>query len=162
MNIDFDLDFLTSAIDLLDASLEQLNAKARSSPEPDTFGVFDEIEYIAGFGFVACQTYVTATVGRSISKRKKSEALAFGPKHQSGRTIVQLINAAANHWKHSIEWNPLNPTNQEKQTVEVIRGLGVNPSEPYPIANMLHAMLSPSPVLFKNLIPHLILWRDSL
>ena len=162
MKIDFDLDFLKSAIDLVDASLEQLEAKGKSSPEPDTFGVFDEIEYIIGFGFVACQTYTTATVGRSASKRKKSEVLALGPKHRSGRPIVQLINAAANHWKHSAEWTPLKPTNQEKQTVEVIRSLGVDPSEPYPIANMLHAMLTPNPILFKNLIPYLIQWRDSL
>ena len=162
MEIDFDLDFLKSAVDLVDVSLEQLDAKRRSSPDPNTFGVFDEIEYIIGFGLVACQAYITATVGRSASKNKKSEVLALGPKHRSGRPIVQLINAAANHWKHSAEWIPLKPTNQERQTIEVIRSIGVNPSQPYPIANMLHTMLSPNQILFKNLIPYLIQWRDSL
>ena len=151
-----------SAVALIDASLEQLGIESSSSAEPDTFGVFDKIEYITGFGFVACQTYTTAAVGRSKAKRKKSEVLLFGPKHRCGRPIVQLVNAAANRWKHSAEWNPFEPTNQEKHTVEVIRSLGVNPSGPYPIANMLHAILTPDQNLFRNLVPYIIQWRDSL
>ena len=52
--LDFDLDFLTSAATLVDASLERLDGKADASPDPDAFGIFDEAEYITGFGFVAC------------------------------------------------------------------------------------------------------------
>jgi hypothetical protein len=41
---------------------------------PDTFGIFEQMEYLIGFGFVACQTYATAVAGRS--KISKREALA--------------------------------------------------------------------------------------
>ena len=94
--MDFDLDFLRAAAALVDASLERLGNKAASS-DPDAFGIYDETEYISGFGFVACQTYATAVVRRS--KIEKREALSLGPKHRTGRSMVELTNAAANYWK---------------------------------------------------------------
>ncbi len=162
MILDFDLDFLRGAAALVDAGLERLNGKADASPDPDAFGVFDEMEYITGFGFVACQTYATAIVSRSKLKGKKHEALALGPKHRTGRTMIQLINAAANHWKHSSEWIFDTPTTQAKQTLEVISSLGVDTSGSYPIGNMLYEILTPHPARFANLIPFLTQWRDIL
>jgi hypothetical protein len=162
MILDFNLDFLRDAVALVDASLEQLDGKACASPDPDTFGIFDEVEYITGFGFVACQTYITAVVSRSRLKGKKSEALALGPMHGTGRSMAQLINAAANHWKHSPEWSLDTPTTQAKQTLEVISSLGVDTNSSYPVANMLYAILAPHPARFKNLIPLLTQWRDAL
>jgi len=162
MIFDFDLDFLRSAAALIDAKLEYLDGQVRESPDPDSFGIFDETEYITGFGFVACQTYATARVSRSKFKSKKSEALALGPKHRTGRSMAQLINAAANHWKHSPEWSLDAPTTQAKQTVEVISSLGVDTNGSCPIANMLYEILTPHPARFANLIPFLIQWRDTL
>jgi hypothetical protein len=74
MMLDFDLDFLRDAVALVDASLERLDREAKASPDPDTFGIFEQMEYLIGFGFVACQTYATAVAGRS--KISKREALA--------------------------------------------------------------------------------------
>jgi hypothetical protein len=56
MIIDFDFDFLKAAVTLVDDRLSVLDRRADSSPDPDSFGVFDDSEYITGFGFVACQT----------------------------------------------------------------------------------------------------------
>ena len=50
MILDFDLDFLRAAAVLVDGGLERLQVEARSSPDPDAFGIFDEMEYITGFG----------------------------------------------------------------------------------------------------------------
>lgn len=159
---DFDLDFLRAAVSLIDENLERLDEEADVNHDPDAFGIFDEVEYITGFGFVACQTYATAVVSRSKFKNKKQEALALGPKHRMGRPMAQLINAAANHWKHSPEWSFDTPTNQAKRTLEVISSFGVDTNGSYPVANVLHEMLAPHPARFANLIPFLAQWRDEL
>jgi len=160
MILDFDLDFLRAAAALVDASLERLDNEANASPDPDAFGIYDKVEYITGFGFVACQTYVTAV--SSWHKIEKRKALAMGPKHRTGRYMVELTNAAANYWKHSPEWSLDAPAPQAKQTLEVISSLGVDTSGSYPLANTLHEMLTPHPARFANLIPFLTQWRDVL
>ena len=161
MILDFDLDFLEAATALVDTSLERLHREAKACPDPDTLGIFDQIDYITGFGFVACQTYATAVVNRS--KLEKREAIAAGPKHRTGRSMAQLINAAANYWKHSAEWSLDAPTTQAKQTLEVLQSLGVDTEEgSYPVANTLHEILRPLPARFANLIPFLTQWRDAL
>lgn len=160
MMLDFDLDFLRDAVALVDASLERLDREAKASPDPDAFGIFDQMEYLIGFGFVACQTYATAVASRS--KISKREALALGPKHRTGRSMAQLVNATANHWKHSPEWSLDAPTNQAVQTLEVISSLGVDTNGSYPVANILHEILRPLPVRFASLIPFLTQWRDAL
>ena len=162
MSIDFDLNFLMGAVALIDANLELLDGKANASPDPDAFGIFDEIEYLTGFGFVACQTYATAVTSWTKFRGEKREALALGPKHRTGLSMIQLINAAANHWKHSPEWSLDTPTTQARQTLEVISSLGVDPNHSYPVANMLHEMLAPDTARFANLIPLLTQWRDIL
>ena len=162
MILDFDLDFLRSAVSLVDESLERLDGETDASPNPDAFGIFDEVEYITGFGFVACQTYATAAASRSKLKNKKREALELGPKHRTGRSMAELINAAANHWKHSPEWSLDAPTTQAKQTLEVISSLGIDTNGSYPVANMLYEILTPHPARFTNLIPFLKQWRDEL
>ena len=162
MILDFDLEFLTAATALVDASLERVKAEASSSPDPDAFGIFDETEYLTGFGFVACQTYATAVVSRSRLKGKKHEALALGPKHRTGRSMAQLINAAANYWKHSPEWAFDAPTTQAAQTIDVISSLGVAASDSYPVANMLREILAPHRARFENLIPFVKQWLDAV
>ena len=160
MILDFDLDFLRAAVALVDERLERLDGKADVSPDPDAFGVFDQAEYITGFGFVACQTYATAVVSRS--KLDKQRALALGPKHRKGRSMLQLINAAANHWKHSSEWSVNAPAPHAKQTLDVISSLGVDTNGSYPLATTLYEILAPYPTRFANLILFLTQWRDVL
>lgn len=162
MKIDFDLDFLKAAVALVDSNLSRLRNDARSSPNPDAFGILDELEYITGFGFVACQSYATAVASRSQLKNQKREALALGPKHRTGRSMAQLINAAANYWKHSPEWSLETPADQAQQTIEMISTLGVNIDTSYPVAAVLHEILAPHPARFANLLPFLTQWRDAL
>ncbi len=53
---------------------------------------------------------------------KKSRALAFGPKHRSGRTIAAIVNSAANFWKHRDEWKLEGNQARREQTLEVGAG----------------------------------------
>jgi hypothetical protein len=76
--------------------------------------------------------------------------------------MAQLVNAAANHWKHSPEWSLDAPTAQAAQTLEAISSLGVDTNGSYPVANTLFAMLTPHQARFANLIPFLTQWRDAL
>lgn len=160
MVIDFDLDFLQAAAALVDTRLERLGTKADGSSDPDASGIFDQVEYITGFGFVACQTYITAIASRR--KLEKRDALALGPKHRTGRSMAQLTNAAANHWKHSPEWSLDAPTAQAKQTLEVISSLSIDTKGSYPMANTLYEILRPLSARFANLILFLTQWRDAL
>jgi len=76
--------------------------------------------------------------------------------------MAQVINAAANHWKHSPEWSLGALTTQAKQPLEVIQSLGVDTNGSYPVANTLHEILRPLPARFANLVPFLTQWRDAL
>ena len=76
--------------------------------------------------------------------------------------MAQLVNAAANHWKHSSEWSVDAPTIQAAQTLEAISSLGVDTTDSYPIGNTLFALLTPHQARFANLIPFLTQWRDAL
>jgi hypothetical protein len=97
--LDFDLDFLKDASDLVDARLDRLDRDTSATPDPDGFGILDQIEYLIGFGFVACQTYLTAKIAASDLER--AMALDRGPMHACGRPFAALSNAAANLWKHT-------------------------------------------------------------
>ena len=58
--IESDTGFLREAAALVDNRLDKLVRDAKSHPDPVGHGLMDSIEYITGFGFVACQTYATA------------------------------------------------------------------------------------------------------
>ena len=143
-----------------DEIIKKVDKMADDSPDPDAFGIYDEIEYITGFGFVACQTYITATISRSGITRR--EALDLGPMHKTDSTFATLINSCANHWKHSAEWRGDNLRANAKKTIEVIASLGVDTDGSYPIANALHELLEPGPARFGSVLPFLTQWRDAV
>ncbi|NKB66799.1 MAG: hypothetical protein GKR89_07050 [Candidatus Latescibacteria bacterium] len=160
MIIDFEFGFLKASTALADEHLDRLDKEAKVSEDPDSFGLFDQIEYITGFGFVACQTYLTATIGST--QYEKQQALRLGPMHRTGQPIVRLVNECANHWKHSGEWQDDEDNPRAARTLQIISTLGVETDQSYPIAQALHALLMPHPARFKHLLPFLAQWRDLL
>ena len=160
MIIDHDLDFLKDAVVLVDANLDRLEKRISTHRDPTMFGFFDQVEYITGLGFVACQTYATAK--RSQRTLLKEEALSIGPKHRTGVPMITLVNAAANFWKQSLEWSLDVPKKPSQRTVDVISELGIDLKSPYPITNMLREVLTPYPARFEHIIPYLTQWRDGL
>lgn len=153
MDFDFNLGFLDEVLGLIDRRLDALEAECAASPDPDSFGLFDSIEHVVGFGFAACQHYVVATAGSSgISKHK---VLGLGPSHRSGITFAEIVNAAANYWKHSPEWvgRP-----QEDDTKNVVLALGISPDSDYVSAQVLRTALAPHPARFEKIEPFLEEW----
>jgi hypothetical protein len=158
--IDLDLPFLEDAVTLIDSYLERLDRAITASSDPDGHGLLDQSEYIVGFGFVACQNYLTATATRS--GVDKLTALGVGPYHRTGLSFARLSNAAANYWKHRSEWDRTNLSNPAVITINDIKTLGVDVPAPYVLANALYELLRPHQVRFSNLLPFITHWRDEL
>ncbi len=99
---DTDFEFLRELFAMFDSKLAQLQSRIEHCSDPDSSGLFDWSNFLAGSGFVACQTYLTSTFGPlGVSKET---ALSLGPHHSGGRSYATILNAAANFWKHQEEW----------------------------------------------------------
>jgi hypothetical protein len=94
----------------------------------------------------------------SSSSLNKRKALELEPIHTCGISIAKLVNAAANHWKHSSEWSKTAPSRQALGTIAIFESLGVDPWGDYALANALHAIVNPHPTRFASLLPFLEQW----
>jgi hypothetical protein len=154
--LDTHVGFLEDAILLVDNRLSDLEKEESVSPDPDSFGVYDSLDYMCGFGFVACQAYLTGITG--FAQIEKKDIFELGPIHRSGKHFIVLINAAANFWKHSDD-----PGHQFESCKKKLEALGVN-CEPgqYPLMNTLYELLHPHAARFENLLPFMIQWREDV
>jgi len=178
--LDTDLYFLENILTMLDAKLFEINKEIdealNKSSDPDSLGLFDKGDYLVGMGLVACQKYLSSTFGSM--RIDKQTALKIGP-HVNCEPVVAIINAAANCWKHSDEWNHIefisepesemlkvnirnhNLLNkQETRTVKVIEK--VTPWADYTCANILFSLTNSDELKLMELIPTLIEWRNQL
>lgn len=157
----------------MDERLTRLDAAANASFVPDQDGTLDRIEYFAGFGFVACQVYISNHANHANhAKIGKADALDAEPNHQCGTPIVALSNAAANLWKHKSEWSFDYSTSSWQRgalrrdacrTIQVLEQIGLD-TRPgyYSAANALYEITRPHPARFATLIPFLLRWKDGL
>ncbi len=154
MILDVDLNSLTSFVNLIDDRIAALH----DSPESFEL-VVDNLEYMTGLGFVACQGYLTATMG---CVSDKAALLACGPKHRTGESMATLVNACANFWKHCDEWpeNKLSPAQQ--RTADRVGCLGINRESSYPMATALGELVDPQRPRFAGLLDCLTRWRVEL
>jgi hypothetical protein len=153
---DFELPFLKELLELLDRKPAAIYARIDESPDPDGYGLYDDAEYITGLGFVACQRFINATY--SPSQIAKSAALANPPIHTNGKSVARVINAAANMWKHSNEWNDATPRGMSKSTIETIES--VTPYKDYPAFSLLYALTGTNTLM--ALVPFMEEWRKHL
>ncbi|MBI4696356.1 MAG: hypothetical protein HY749_20300 [Gammaproteobacteria bacterium] len=162
IDFDFDLELLKSAVRLVDDRLKNLEAAIARLEAPEV--LFDEAEHVTGFGFVACQTFIATKISASALRGQGREALALGPRHRTGKPMVQIVNAAANYWKHSHQWSIDGPDAKASTTIEAIESLGISTTGPFPYAttNVLHEILAPRRARFLYLIPFLKQWRNAL
>jgi hypothetical protein len=108
---------LDEALATLDSLLSEIEG-ADACEDPDQFGYFDRLEWVAGLGFTACQTYITET--RSWFGTERA-SLSWGPRYGRGdHTIAQVVNAAANYWKHQAEWDWSTEDTRRQRTVDVL------------------------------------------
>jgi hypothetical protein len=158
--IDLDLDLLIRLLTIVDQELARVEAECEKSQDPDSLGLLDRAEGLAGLGFVACQQYLHMTY-RQFDGGKKWEAIQAGPRHAADVSYAEVINAAANFWKHRGEWDDRAPTHDETRTRAVLDRIFAS-SGAYPLFNVLHGLLKPEPSRFANIVPLLEGWRNAL
>jgi hypothetical protein len=149
---DYDMEILKDLLELLDGHIERLSASLPQSVDPG--GVSESIEYIIGVGLDACQSYL-ATTSNDLNV-KKVIALKCGPVHQeSGLTIVEIINHAANFARHDDEWN------LQSTPCEALDALFIDDKE-YSLTTILRELVFAPHNRLQALLPRLRAWRDAL
>ncbi len=156
--LDVDLDLVGEVTALVDRHLEAV--RIREPSFADAVGEFDRVEHLVGLGFAACQRYLTATYG--FLEISKALALAAGPVHGSGKPVAELVNHAANYWKHHEEWtldkNPI----LRKRVVDAFEAAGIAVDQDYPLVAMLRVLSEPESPSFACVILALARWRDEV
>jgi len=157
---DFDHDMLVSVSTGLDAHLERV-AQYAHDEDADTWDVLHDMDNTVGLGFTAAQTYLTS-VSRAL-RMKRTDAISRGPKHSGGFTIAQIVNEAANFWKHRDEWaeEPTEGSRDKRRarTIEVLVAVGVELNADYPLSKLLEKLKI---TMVRDIAGALIPWRDNL
>jgi hypothetical protein len=157
---DPDLDMLEEMLAVVDAQLESVQRDSENTSEADQLGYFDRAEHVTGLGFVACQAYLTATYG--FLKLKKLGALSVGPRHASGQPIAEIINHAANFWKHHEEWQLDKSQGQQDRIRQAFATVGFPADLDYPLSGILAELTAPQAAAFKPLVSRLEAWREEV
>lgn len=157
---DQDMEQLQELLDVLDHqfALNILNRKKTHVPDQNIF--WDRLSYIAGLGFVMCQQYINITYSTNGLGRNK--ALRLPPQHSSGYSIVQLINAGSNYWKHYQEDVNFPYGSLRETTIEPIEKLGLDIENPYVCEGILDRIVETEINPFRKLTDFLIEWRSNL
>ena len=93
------------------------------------------MEHLVGLATVIGQTYIATVCGvASIDKRS---ALKKGPFHSGGKTKVEIINHAANYWKHNNEWGIESSDRRRKAIEEAFDTVGFPVGVDYPLFGVL-------------------------
>lgn len=158
--IEAELGNLTKLISAIDGHLSDICAKSIEVEDADSFGYFDSAEHATGLGLVACQTYM-ATVYGTLGV-EKPRALNFGPKLPGGLTKVQVINHAANYWKHNNEWALNRPAARQAAIEQAFESVGFPVGTDYPLSGVLTELANPYPASLAAVVPILEAWRAEL
>jgi hypothetical protein len=151
--IDNELGLLQSLFGFVDERLDvewQWARKGIDFPENANF--------YAGLGFVSCQKYLAATCGEVGATGRQ---LRRGPMFNDSYTVIEVLNAAANAWKHSDQWStpPKGPQLRTETVIEDV--LGEDWSETW-LLDVLVALVGHRDARFKELVGPLTMWRDEL
>ncbi|GAB1624061.1 hypothetical protein AAOGI_41110 [Agarivorans albus] len=163
---DHELNNLCDVLELLDSKIEAIENDIEQSNCPDSEGHFDKAEYFVGLGFTAIQKYITSI--HTQNNIPKSKALDLGDTYHEGSTIVSIINATANYWKHQDEWGLTNIVFKDtsklkgmaKKTVKTIEE--VTPWDDYTCTNVIAGLTSVGNIKLSPLIPILTGWRSEI
>lgn len=132
----------------------KLSDYCRASPNPDGEGILDGIEEAVGHGFFYLQRYMIQR------KRRTPNAFTCGPR-VGPYFFAQVINSAANYWKHFDEWpDTLQRGSREQQTLNILTTVGAT-SVDYRLSDLLH-VLDPAASSLSSLLPRIVEWREAL
>lgn len=104
----------------------------------------EDTEETLGFVFVACQVFISGTAGDLIGTDKfiykeKENLLKDAPQFKGFRTKIELINAAANYYKHEDE------RELSGDTLKIMEGFGLLQAD-LPLTTALKDMIGNSPI----------------
>lgn len=125
LEADYGLGPLTDVEDILMAGLNKLVERNENEPWFDGLWLNEYGEVLFGSLLVACQAYCVGCLN-DINKIREDFGLKALSKieayrdHSSSRnnfSAIELINAAANYFKHRDEWGALWPNNLTSQTL---------------------------------------------
>lgn len=151
---------LRRLIAAVDSHLADICKESAEVSDPDGYGYFDSAEDATGLGFVACQTYMANVYG--MLRIQKHLALQVGSRHSSGLPKVQIINHAANYWKHNSEW-PLDRSESRRTVIErAFESVGFPVGTDYPLSRVLTELTSPSQASFESVLSILESWKYDL
>jgi hypothetical protein len=154
------LELLTELFGVLDRHLGQLEEQWQGAGDADALGYFDRMEHATGFGFVACQTYMTSILG--VLSIPKATALSAGPRHKAGLTVVEIVNHAANYWKHRDAWQLDRGAAGQERITQAFDAVGFAVDTDYPLGGILAELCNPDIASFAALRGLLVEWRDAL
>jgi len=77
-------------------------------------------------------------------------------------TILQIINHAANFWKHEDDWRLKKNSKNEIRTRAALKKVGFSTKRPYVLTNILAEIAPSKSAQFRTLIPILEAWREEL
>lgn len=162
--VDYEFSLLKKILTLLDVELSRINAAIGQSSDPESDGLCDVGEFLIGSGFVAIQRYLNATrVDYGVSKKSYDNP----PKFNQEISTVRAINAIANYWKHSADWDEkerngqdAKKTNASASTLKDLERMGELGW--YPCADTLASMVPGKDLVLSNLLPTLLAWRGTL
>lgn len=168
---DHELQFLEEFVEVVDHRLDRIEDEIAKHHDPDGYGLLDTWESTSRIGFVLCQNYLYDVIGRRAG-RDRQRCFDLGPLHAKGVSYAAIINAAGNFVKHNQEAGPI-----DRRHIDVFRKLcvwgrtyvdeerkSIELDEPidYPMGNLFHAMMEPTPNRFSHVIPLLERWRDAV
>jgi hypothetical protein len=157
---DYDLNMLDDLFHTLDKQWSDVMDASIECPDPDQFGLWDRIEYLAGIGLVACQRYLVCTYPQS--RLTRTDAFSLPPTYSNGPTIVNLLNAGANYWKHVEERHWSAEPSLHKRTVDVITSAGLAVDADYLCSDMLDMITGKASKPFAAVSCMLVDWRTRL
>jgi hypothetical protein len=112
LDFDEELDLLIMSLRAIEPLFKKTNSlileKIRDGEGITSIDLTHRSEFLCGLAFVICQKYIKASLGWI--RLDLSTSLKLGKQFNSELSYVQIINAAANYWKHSDEWDTLSFT----------------------------------------------------
>ena len=159
MKTHYNLANVKNIIQPIDNELLLIEAEIQKSGDPDSFGIIDHFEQMAGVGFAVCQTFL-ASVHRG---KHKAASFKVGPFHSNGKSYALITNACANYWKHNDEWEKSNLSKQANMTIEVIRSLGIDIWSSYPLSQAIQTLsITDKKNFFSELLGKLNEWAGNI
>lgn len=157
---DEELSYLAEVCSMLDEKIKIDYAKIKAARDVDIDGAGDHCEYLIGLGFTAMQRYLVDVL--DMSKINKNDVLKLGNKFSSEFSIAEIINHAANWWKHEPEWTMIAFDEKELTSNKTINAVLEHAEYPYALSNILGELLKEQEFCLSNVLPHLIKWRKEV